>query len=72
MKDELLGRKPTVPKTSQEEDTNEEEVKAAAYVTLNDSASGSSEDGGKQVGEVEIEDEKSFNSQIEIVDAMLA
>ena len=47
MKDELLGRKPTVPKTSQEEDTNEEEVKAAAYVTLNDSASGSSEDGGK-------------------------
>ena len=49
MKDELLGRKPTVPKTSQEgeEDMNgEEEVKAAAYATLNDSASGSSEDGG--------------------------
>ena len=42
MKDELLGRKPTVPKPPLE-DTDEEEVKAATYAALNESASDSSE-----------------------------
>lgn len=46
-------------------------MKAAAYATLNESASDSSEH-KREVGQVEIDDEKSFNSQIEIVDAMLA
>ena len=70
MKDELLGRKPAGPKPPLE-DTEEEEVKAEAYAALNESASDSSGQ-ERNVGQVELDDEKSFNSQIEIVDAMLA
>ena len=46
-------------------------MKAATYAALNESASDSSGQ-ERNVGQVEIDDEKSFNSQIEIVDAMLA
>jgi len=46
-------------------------VKAATYAALDESASDSSGH-GREVGQVELDDEKSFNSQIEIVDAMLA